>query len=147
MYHELPLRQETILILVVHVKSSLITNSLSISLSFSSAYSICFNHLSETQELVCMSPDVMLFCNQVLLLTCQDHTFMWSATAAPMHKSSPYYHPIISYSSIHHSPPSHSIEFNRNSICSVFQFYPSTKPQDHSLILDDLATEILQTGW
>jgi hypothetical protein len=47
----------------------------SISLSFSLVYSICFNHPNATQEVACILPYVMLFCNQVLLLTCQGHTF------------------------------------------------------------------------
>jgi hypothetical protein len=55
---------------------------------------------------------------QVLLLTCQGHTFMWSAVDATIHISSPYNQPIIFGSTIHHSFPPHSIAFKRSSIRS-----------------------------
>jgi hypothetical protein len=53
----------------------------SISLYFSSIKSLYSNHPSVTQEVVCLSPCVMLFYNQVLLLTCQGHTFSCSTTS------------------------------------------------------------------
>jgi hypothetical protein len=37
------------------------------------------------KEAMCRSPGAMLFYKQVLLLTCQGHTFTWSTTATHMH--------------------------------------------------------------
>jgi hypothetical protein len=65
-------------------KIILVTNSLSISLSFSSVYSLYSNHPRASQEVACMSQYVMHFCNQVLFLTYQGHTFMWSTVDAPI---------------------------------------------------------------
>jgi hypothetical protein len=41
--------------------------------------------LVKQKEVMCRSPGFMLFYNQVLLLTCQGHTFTWSTTATHIH--------------------------------------------------------------
>jgi hypothetical protein len=131
---------------VSHINSWL--DSLSISLSFSLVYSICSNHPSATQEVVCLSPDVMLFCNKVLFFTYQCHIFMRSATTTPMHISNPYIWAIIQLFFVHLYTillllliPYTSKEAPSS---STYHFCPATEPQDHSHILDDLATTILQ---
>jgi hypothetical protein len=131
---------------VSHISSWL--DSLSISPSFSLVYSICSNHPSATQEVVCLSPDAMLFWNKVLLLTCQGHIFMWSATAAPMHINNPYIWAIAQLFLVHLYTillllliPYTSKEAPSS---SAYHFCPAIEPQDHSHVLDDLATTTLQ---
>jgi hypothetical protein len=67
---------------------------------------------------------------QVLLLTCQGHTFMRSTVDAPILISSPFNQQIIFGLAIHHFLHcSHPMEFKRSFFPSASQFYLTTKPQ------------------
>jgi hypothetical protein len=67
---------------------------------------------------------------QVLLLTCQGHTFMWSTVDAPILISSPFNQQISFGLAIHHFLHcSHPMEFKRSFFPSASQFYLTTKPQ------------------